>query len=1076
MKGLFRVLMVAAIYVVFSLSAWAQFSGNVQGSVQDSSGAAIPGADMTLTKLDTNVVHTTKSEKDGSYRFVSLAPGRYRVLVKASGFTPASVEVTLLTDQTVNVPMVLKVGSVTESVVVTSEAPLLNTADSRTEMTVQSQELTNLPLQGRNLLALSTVAPGVTGLGLAPGGSPGSAADNYSTETQVDASANGRGRVGNMYIVDGVDVTSDIRPGVLNLTPNPDSIQETSIQPNTFSVEYGRASSIQMIMTSKSGNNKFHGSASDYFTYQNLWALTERAQPRKYLPFHSNNFSGTVGGPIIPNHALFFFFSAEPLRASNSNGSSLVTFEDPQFTAWAQQNFPNTVGTSILSNYLPSNATRTGVSQTAVDIFPTTCGTSATSNLPCSTPMIDTGSFGSTSFRNGLQWNTRIDKYFSSDRVYGNVYRTTLTTGSPAVRPAFTSTNHFVTDSLQVNETHTFSPTTLNEGAFGYNKVEGVVNQTGDFSVPSIGASGQGVGFGIGFAQGDFIQHNYHWRDVLTTIRGAHTLKFGYDGRRGDDLALFASIYSQPNFGFDNLLALVQDSPHSESGLAYDVLTGQPAKGQYQYALTIHGLFVEDTWKVGNRLTLTYGLRWDDFGNPVPLAGTTLANFHLGPGQDLNEQIANGSMLQQKNVFNHALANVFSPRAGFSWDPTGGGNWVLRGGFGVYHDWPTLGNDENGLKGNPPGWVVPTFLSTGGTALPIFALGQSKSTPSGFPFPHIPGMQLDSPGGLVGSQINVGGVDPNLGSPVTYNYTATVERGLFRSIVGSVGYSGSTSRNLITGSGQETATSYGVDINRFTGSLIANNGTLVRLNPSFGAITYAQNGAKGAYNALIVDTRGRFGRRGYFNVSYTRSQSKDDSQTYPTFTNLNQYYGPSIWDSPNRLSLSLSYELPGLNSGKGLAGRVTSGWTISDITILQSGTPFVVYTNASYQGGGDYNADGVNYDFPDVSSYSQKTGRAQYLNGVFSSAQFSAPMPGTEGNERPYAFREPGYADSDISFLKNTRISEAVNFQLRVDFFNAFNRPNLNSVDGNLADGGSFGRVTGQYNPRWLQLGANISF
>ena len=282
MKGLFRVLMVAAIYVVVSLSAWAQFSGNVQGSVQDSSGAAVPGADMTLTKLDTNVVHTTKSEEDGSYRFVSLAPGRYQVLVKASGFAPATVEVTLLTDQTVNVPMVLKVGSVTESVVVTTEAPLLNTADSRTEMTVQSQELTNLPLQGRNLLALSTVAPGVTGLGLAPGGSPGSAADNYSTETQVDASANGRGSVGNMYIVDGVDVTSDIRPGVLNLTPNPDSIQETSIQPNTFSVEYGRASSIQMIMTSKSGSNKFHGSASDYFTYQNLWALTERAQPRKF--------------------------------------------------------------------------------------------------------------------------------------------------------------------------------------------------------------------------------------------------------------------------------------------------------------------------------------------------------------------------------------------------------------------------------------------------------------------------------------------------------------------------------------------------------------------------------------------------------------------------------------------------------------------------------------------------------------------------------------------------------------------------------------------------------------------------
>jgi len=143
---------------------------------------------------------------------------------------------------------------------------------------------------------------------------------------------------------------------------------------------------------------------------------------------------------------------------------------------------------------------------------------------------------------------------------------------------------------------------------------------------------------------------------------------------------------------------------------------------------------------------------------------------------------------------------------------------------------------------------------------------------------------------------------------------------------------------------------------------------------------------------------------------------------------------------------------------------------------LQSGTPFVVFTDASYQAGGDYNADGVNYDFPDVTSYSQKTGRSQYLKGIFNAAQFSTPAPGTEGNQRPYAFRGPGYVNSDISLLKNTRISEKVNFQFRIEFFNAFNRPNLNTMNANLADGGSFGKATGQYNPRWLQLGANISF
>jgi hypothetical protein len=251
-------------------------------------------------------------------------------------------------------------------------------------------------------------------------------------------------------------------------------------------------------------------------------------------------------------------------------------------------------------------------------------------------------------------------------------------------------------------------------------------------------------------------------------------------------------------------------------------------------------------------------------------------------------------MLQQGNVFNHSLADVFSPRIGVAWDPTGKATWVVRGGFGIYHDWPTLGNDENGLKGNPPGFVVPTFF--GGSATPpIFALGTSATTPSGFPYPPLPGSSLDSHGGIVGSQFNVGGIDSNLGSPVTYNYTATLERRIVRDIVASIADSGSQSRDLITGSGQQTNTSYGVDINRFAGDLIANYPSPKRLNPSFGAVTYAQNGAVSRYNALILAIRGRLSTRGYFNASYTRSSSKDDAQIYPTFTNLHQYYGhPTI--------------------------------------------------------------------------------------------------------------------------------------------------------------------------------------
>jgi len=202
-------------------------------------------------------------------------------------------------------PITLTVKAVTQTVEVTGAAPVLNTAETRNQMTLGTGALSDLPMAGRSMISLVVMAPGVSGVGTmgggvpGAGGTPGSGVDNYSTETQVDVSANGQGTMSNLFIVDGLDVTSGIRQGVLNLTPNPDSVQEASIQVNTFAVDYGAASSIQMAFTTKSGGDQFHGVASDYFTYQGMFAGTEFTH--SYNPFHSNNFSGAVGGPVIPH-------------------------------------------------------------------------------------------------------------------------------------------------------------------------------------------------------------------------------------------------------------------------------------------------------------------------------------------------------------------------------------------------------------------------------------------------------------------------------------------------------------------------------------------------------------------------------------------------------------------------------------------------------------------------------------------------------------------------------------------------------------------------------------------------------
>src|SRR5881275_2669262 len=204
----------SVITVFFAASVQAQFTANIQGTVVDPSGAAIAQAKVDLVNTVTQVSATTTTDSTGSYRFLSLAPGSYKITVEAKGFSKAETTVTLETNQNLNVPISLKVGAAAESVTVTAEAPLLNATETRNEMTLETGELSTLPLAGRSMVSLATLAPGVSGLGTMGGGqpggagTPGSGVDNFSTETAVDLSANGQGTVSNKVIIDGLDVTS----------------------------------------------------------------------------------------------------------------------------------------------------------------------------------------------------------------------------------------------------------------------------------------------------------------------------------------------------------------------------------------------------------------------------------------------------------------------------------------------------------------------------------------------------------------------------------------------------------------------------------------------------------------------------------------------------------------------------------------------------------------------------------------------------------------------------------------------------------------------------------------------------
>jgi hypothetical protein len=1098
----------------------AQFSSSVQGVVQDPSGAGIAKATVVIVNRDTQVSETAVSGDGGNFRFMSLAPGSYRVVAEAGGFSKSEADVTLLTAQTLSVPITLKIGSISEAISVSAEAPVVDTADSRTQLTLENQAVAELPIVGRNLVTLVTMAPGASGLGTSTSGSPASGVDNYSTEEQVDASANGQGQNNNQYVVDGLDVTSGIRQGVLNLTPQPEAIRETSVQVNTFTSEYSRAAGLQTLFTTKSGTDQFHGSASDYFNYQGMFAH-QHFVGSPYQPFHSNNMDFAVGGPVIPHHNFFFFFSVEPLRSSSSAGGS-VTFAAPEFISFAQANNPGTVGTQVLTKYQPVGVSGVSVSQTASNVLGSTvCGTPAVENIPCSLPMIDTGSFGATSLRNGTQYFGRIDKAFKNDRIYASIFRTLLLTGAPSAMPQFSALNNTWQVAGQASWTHTFSPTTLNDFTIGQSRVEGVLG-TGakDYTVPSISVNGINVdanqAYGVGFAQGDFIQHNYHWRDVLTHVHGAHVLSVGYEGWYGDDVEPFQGPWSQPKFSFSNLLTLAQDAPTNETGVYYNPISGQEQLWSWDAASRTYGLFVQDTWKARKNLTLTLGLRYDDSGNPYSKSPSTVfGNFYLGAGTTETQQVANGYVKATQNGLLHSVNDLFSPRVGFAWDPSGKGNWVVRGGFGIYNNWLTQANVQEEFRGSPPGEVSPTFVA-GGTATagaPIFVLGNSNKPPFGFTFPTIQA-GLNAQGGQTGVSDAIGAINPLLKSPKSDIWSVTLERKLGSNFAASVGYNGSHSYNIVGNGDSIGNVSYGVDINAVPGDLITQENasatpvipSATRLNHSFGTITYADNDRHGNYDAVIFDLRGHFSRA-FLEASYTRSRSQDDALSYPDAEGLNpqQYYGPSIFDVPNRFSLSFNYQFKGLGGGSGALGRVTGGWGISGTSIVQSGYPLsagntngflavcssgalsnVTGCSASdpavaYQAGsGDYNGDGDNLDFPNAVSYHQSTKNSDWLTGAIPKSDFAVPTFGTEGNEKSNVFRGPNFIETNINLYKDTRITEGVNFQFRFEVFNLFNRPNYawngaSGVDTNFPDG-NFGQATASHEPRFWQLGGKLSF
>ena len=1095
--GIDRLRMIAAFLCLCAPPLMAQFRSSIEGTVSDASGAVVADVKVVLTNAATGVTQSAQSNTEGYFRFPTLPPGSYKLTATKPGFQTLNQEnVSLLAQETRTVPMVLKVGQVQETVTVTTEAAPIQLSEAKIASDISAQELHELPLAGRNILNVLGQTPGVTGVGTASGTAGGT--DVFSLVNNPFNNANGQRGDGNSFYVDNTLATSNPDPGSYNLTPNPDSVQELHVAVNDYSAESGRAGSVVIQAVTKSGSNHFHGSLFEYHQDNALTALNHLQAPGTKLDAtRRNEFGGSVGGPI-QRDKMFFFFSWDQKRQSAPT-TIVSTVEHPDFVNFMKSNFPNNVSTQLLTNF-PA-ITKNGLTsiETAQDLDPD-CATSGppVAGMPCDLNIRGQTSNTFSLPNNGLQWNVRIDRYFTKDRVYGNFYRKTPDTVSPNVRPAFNNANSFAgtTNYLNLDWTHTFSPNVVNDAAAGFTRISGL-GTCSHCEVPSISLNfSSGLAdFGTGFAPAMFIQNDFHWRDVISFNHGKHFLKAGFDIFRDQENDVFNGPTQRPTFlflnnnattGLNSVFDFANDKPTQETGISFDLRTGKLAQENIGYRSTNYGFFVQDDWKIKSNLSINAGLRWDFNSNPNEINGQ-MSQVILASGAGLRQQIADASVQVVPNLLRDHHIGYFAPRLSFAWDPTKRGKLSIRGGMGVFFTRAPNIVWSDAIRANPP------FIgnATADTQVPTgpqpdnYGICQLDHTPFGCPIPSdfSSVVGLNSHGGALVGLSAVGGTQPGLKQAYTISRFFGVQYGLTPNWIFEADYTGSQSVHLYAMT----------DRNRCLGCVTAADAP-IRPNPFFASITFTGNEAWAHSNSATFSVQHRFSQsftfQAAFNLSTTTSvldsidvgRASSQAPVYDPY-DLNAQAGPSAFDIPRSFTVHGLWELPKLNGMSPFARAVLGGWQWSGAASLQAGYPYTV-TDCAYR------PDGINCVLPDVvaSERGRTCDRTGFLNGCLDPAAFTIPAtPGVEGNVGRNTFRGPGYANVDFSTMKYFHIpwftKEGARFQIRGEFFNLFNRTNIQPLS--FANGGAasdvnnpatFAKALAVYNPRTIQVGARIEF
>nr|MBA2302194.1 TonB-dependent receptor [Acidobacteriota bacterium] len=1015
------------------------------------------------------------------------------------GFKTVSQSDVLLTvGDTVRADFELSVGQLSETVNVSSQASLVNTEEGRISNLVDEKRVSELPLNGRNVMQLIELQPGATS-------NPGNAVLGGSAGGN-SAFVNGQRNRANNFLLDGTDNNDQFTAGRVAVNPNVDTIQEFRVSTNNFSAEFGRNSSSVVNVVTKSGSNIFHGTAFEFLRNDSLDARTVFA--RDVDPLKFNQFGGTLGGPI-KRDKMFFFSSYEGLRVTR--GTTLLrTVETPEFRQLVAQRFPNSIANYLFTNFASptptSNIRDTGqpVAGLATDSrlntpgvvnnpdYVPTSGTlyrNALQGTLDGIPDIGTAAIPINETIDGDQFLGRLDydiargmrilaRYINDKRESSD--------NTSIIRPGFNQPVSEQGHNLTVGHTWILSDRTVNEAKFGFARRKRGLLATNP-GVPNITFDDGMIGFGNNATNpAVFAQNTFHWVDTLSMSLGNHGIKFGGEVRHIRDNSDFA--VRRPGVQFFSIHDFAQDEVQAISILGIDPTTGQIAPNLRNFRFWESGFFVQDDWKIHPKLTLNLGLRHEWYGRPTE-ANDLLTNIILGPGDDIFAQIASSTVGQVDQVVPDDFNN-FAPRLGMSWDPFGNRKLAIRGGFGLAYD-RLFNNSITNIRFNPPFYsftvASPVFVAAhAGVPIaygPINPDGTRRNEPLTIEGDNRnigvqPGLGIV--GNIIGwnprfgnSQQSLRVPDPNTKDAFTYNWFAGAQLELPWSLVMEANYIGNTGRNF----GRL------VDYNTVRGDLF--DGRLDRLNPTFGGINFRAMLAETEYHALQLQLNRRYSRGFTGQVSYTLGRAEDNGSDVQVgglpvdARALDLEFGPSDFDVRHRFVANFLWELPFLRNTPGLVGSLLGGWQINAITSLQSGFPFSVTTTRAFGSGGDFNGDGVRNDRPNQPSFGTTppaNSTDDYIRGIFQAADF--PITGFVLGDLPRnAYRGPGYASTDLSLFKNFRLSSRGDWKLqfRAEAFNLFNRVNLRIPIGNLASP-TFGRSVEAFPARELQFAAKLIF